>query len=64
MAQYCVNNFNDHEVHKIITCNHLPNPINRTTFFANSDAEAMRKARRFYANAGSCVYCMSQNNFR
>ncbi|MGD9210678.1 MAG: hypothetical protein PVI90_07870 [Desulfobacteraceae bacterium] len=60
MAQYCVSNFSDHQIHKVIFCNHLPNQINRTTFYADSDAEAIRKARAFYADAGCCIHCMAK----
>ena len=58
MARYCVNKGSDHEVHKVAVCNHLPLEANRINFNADSDIEAMRKARTYYWNADGCKYCM------
>lgn len=62
MAEYCVNKLGNHEVHKVAICNHLPERTNRRNFFANSDAEAMKRAKTFYVNADGCGYCMIAYN--
>jgi len=62
MAEYCVNKYGDHEVHKVANCSHLPEKMNRKTFFANTDKEAMERAKKFYENVDGCGYCMSHFN--
>ncbi len=56
---YCVNKSGDHEVHKVAVCSYLPEERNRINFIANSDAEAMQKAKTYYSNVDGCKYCMS-----
>ena len=58
MARYCVNKSGDHEVHKVLNCNNLPYSHNRIDFNADSDSEAMRKARSYYSAADGCKFCM------
>jgi hypothetical protein len=58
MAAYCVNKHGDHEVHKTRECTRIPEPVNRFDFDANSDLEAMAHARKQFADADGCTYCM------
>jgi len=62
MAEYCVNKYGKHEVHKVANCDYLPEKMNRETFFANTDKEAMERAKTLYANADGCGHCMLAYN--
>jgi hypothetical protein len=60
MSRYTVNKNGDHEVHKIANCNNLPETKNRIDFNADTDSEAMRKAKVYYRNADGCKFCMTR----
>ena len=64
MARYYVNtnaqSTGEHEVHKD-GCHRMPEPQNRTYLGYFSDAkEAVREARRYFANVDGCYYCASE----
>lgn len=62
MAQYCVNSHaqsnGDHEVHRIDTCNRLPNPEHRVALGDHSTCTtAVTAAKRIYSQSNGCWYC-------
>lgn len=64
MARYYVNtnaqSTGEHEVHKD-GCHRMPEPQNRIYLGYFLDAkEAVREARRYFANVDGCYYCASE----
>ena len=58
MRKYCVNKHGDHEVHRMVECSFIPFEPNRVEFHADTDSEAMKKARLYYSDADGCRHCM------
>lgn len=64
MARYYVNtnaqSTGEHEVHKD-GCHRMPEPQNGIYLRYFSDAkEAVREAKRYFANVDGCYYCASE----
>lgn len=62
MPQYCVNmktdKQGDHEVHRLDTCNRLPEPEHRLDLGWHSGCRsAVEQAKKTYPTANGCYYC-------
>lgn len=62
MPQYCVNtkpdDRGDHEVHRLDSCNRLPDPANRKDLGWHSTCHsAVAEAKKTYSTANGCYYC-------
>lgn len=57
MARYFIHT-ETHEVHTY-DCKHLPDEKHRRGFNANSDGEAIKKAKqRYHCDANGCKHCL------
>lgn len=65
MATYIVNRneqaTGEHEVHRLDTCNRLPEPANRVPLGEHySCTSALEAARKIYRNSDGCWYCSAE----